>query len=84
MGYFLRAKLLFAQKIGTEVDDTISRVHQILSAHAQTLQDSPWAGLPELTNRNGAECRDSCQVQASSMACLLDVLYDLYKLQTNL
>ena len=84
MGYFLRAKLHFAQKIGTEVDDTISRVHQILSAHAQALQGSPWAGLPELTNRNGAECDDSCQVQASSMACLLDVLYDLHKLQTNL
>ena len=77
-GYFLRAKLQFAN--GAALDDTISRVHQILSAHGQALRDSPWAGLPELTNQDGAECNDSCPVQAWSMACLLDVLYDIHQL----
>lgn len=79
-GYFLRAKLQFAHASGSALDDTISRIHEVLSAHAQALQDSPWAGLPELTNKDGAECSDSCPVQAWSMACLLDVLYDIHQL----
>ena len=77
VGYFLRAKLLFAHRNGVSVEETVSNIHRVLSAHAQALRDSPWQGLPELTNRDGAECADSCPVQSWSMACLLDVLYDL-------
>jgi len=98
VGYFLRAKLLFAHRSGAAVEDTVTRIHQVsccyvqtwrdvspgtkfvsqvLSSHTQALQDSVWGGLPELTNKDGSECSDSCPVQAWSMACLLDVLYDL-------
>lgn len=77
VGYFLRAKLQFAHISGQPTDQVISSIHRVLSAHAQAIQDSPWKGLPELTNHDGAECVDSCPVQAWSMACLLDVLYDL-------
>ena len=73
IGYFLRAKLKFADQ--KEVAATC--IHQALSAHAQAIEDSPWSGLPELTNKDGVECADSCPVQAWSMATLLDVLYDL-------
>lgn len=78
-GYFLRARLSFAKKLG-KLDETVTDTHQSLSAHAQALRDSPWQGLPELTNEGGAECTDSCPVQAWSMACLLDVLHDLSQL----
>ena len=77
MGYFLRARLQFAQRNGVKVADNLSLIHRVLSRHAQALHDSPWKGLPELTNKDGTECVDSCPVQAWSMATLLDVLYDL-------
>lgn len=77
IGYFLRAKLQFARLTSTPLEQTVSSIHRVLSAHAQALRDSPWKGLPELTNRDGVECADSCPVQAWSMATLLDVLYDL-------
>ncbi len=77
VGYFLRAKLQFARSSGESVEKVISSIHRVLSAHAQALLDSPWKGLPELTNRDGAECADSCPVQAWSMATLLDVLFDV-------
>ena len=80
IGYFLRAKLLFARRCGKPLDKVASSIHQVLSRHAQALRDSPWRGLPELTNKDGQECPDSCQVQAWSMACLLEVLYDLNQL----
>lgn len=80
VGYFLRAKLQFALSSGASLDDTVSSIHRVLSAHAQALRDSPWKGLPELTNKDGAECSDSCPVQAWSMACLLDVLFDLQQI----
>ena len=79
-GYFLRARLAFAKKLN-RLDETVTTIHQSLSKHAQALQDSPWQGLPELTNEDGADCMDSCPVQAWTMACLLDVLYDLSQSQ---
>lgn len=77
-GYYLRARLLTAQRCnGVSVDDVTTSVHAALSMHAKALQESSWNGLPELTNKNGVECADSCPIQAWSMACLLDVLYDV-------
>ena len=63
------------------LDEVLGEVHSILSAHAQALVDSPWCGLAELTNRDGAECPDSCPVQAWSMACVLDVLYEMQQVK---
>ncbi|KAM6908602.1 glycogen debranching enzyme-like [Lycodopsis pacificus] len=77
-GYFLRAKLYFARKMGEETyDKTIVLVKNVLSHHAVHLERSPWKGLPELTNENGLHCSFSCESQASSMATILEVLYDL-------
>ncbi|GAA6219495.1 glycogen debranching enzyme-like [Lates japonicus] len=78
VGYFLRAKLYFAKKMGKETyDKTVNLVKNILSHHAVHLERSPWKGLPGLTNENGQHCSFSCESQASSIATILEVLYDL-------
>ncbi|XP_070709042.1 glycogen debranching enzyme-like isoform X1 [Pempheris klunzingeri] len=78
VGYFLRAKLYFAKKMGQETyDKTVNLVKNIVSRHAVHLEKSPWKSLPGLTNDNGQVCPFSCGSQSSSIATILEVLYDL-------
>lgn len=80
VGYLLRAMLYFANLLGPEeLDDTMNFIQGYLSTHHRHLGNSEWKGLPELTNSNGARCRDSCEIQAWSNATILEVLYDLDK-----
>uniref|UniRef100_A0A1A9VSP7 4-alpha-glucanotransferase n=1 Tax=Glossina austeni TaxID=7395 RepID=A0A1A9VSP7_GLOAU len=79
MGYYLRARLIFAKKCG-HLNETIAETWKILRVHLKELQTSHWRGLPELTNENGAFCRDSCPTQAWSIASMMEVLYDLHSL----
>ncbi|GAA93973.1 glycoside hydrolase family 13 protein [Mixia osmundae IAM 14324] len=81
LGYFLRAYLHFDRLVGAgkeDANETIHHIHTLLREHKQEIRRSPWAGLPELTNANGAYCHDSCRTQAWSMSTLLDVLHDIY------
>ncbi|KAI8147846.1 glycogen debranching enzyme [Fennellomyces sp. T-0311] len=71
-GYYLRA----AYKMGTLSPPAIAR---ILTAHRDEIEQSAWAGLPELTNKDGETCWDSCFSQAWSASGLLDILYSLYE-----
>ncbi|ESO94506.1 hypothetical protein LOTGIDRAFT_215487 [Lottia gigantea] len=86
-GYFLRAKLYFAAKLNKEQDgilkETIGFIESRLANHYLELMRSPWQSLPELTNSNGSYCRDSCRGQAWSIGCLLEVLYDLEKIENH-
>ncbi|KAK5606320.1 hypothetical protein CRENBAI_023545 [Crenichthys baileyi] len=78
VGYFLRAKLYFAKKLGEETySKTVTLVKNVLSQHYTHLERSPWKGLPELTNEQGQHCPFSCETQAWSLATVLEVLYDL-------
>ncbi|KAL5016234.1 hypothetical protein ScPMuIL_005823 [Solemya velum] len=85
LGYFLRAKLLFAQILGEKYPDMLkqatSSVKTSLTRHYEEIMKSAWQSLPELTNSNGQFCRDSCPAQAWSVGCLLEVLYDLEHLE---
>ncbi|XP_055359802.1 glycogen debranching enzyme isoform X4 [Betta splendens] len=77
VGYFLRAKLYFATKMGQETyAQTVNLVKNVLSRHYTHLERSPWKGLPELTNENGQYCSFSCETQAWSLASVLEVLHD--------
>ncbi|XP_040922154.1 glycogen debranching enzyme-like isoform X2 [Toxotes jaculatrix] len=78
VSYLLRARLYFAKKMGKETyEKTVNLVKSILSHHAVQLERSPWKGLPGLTNENGQYCPFSCESQASSIATILEVLYDV-------
>jgi len=79
LGPFLRAKLLFSRKVESSdaFEKTKSLIMRILSKHYEAILWSPWRGLTELTNENGAFCEHSCPTQAWSAACLLEVLYDM-------
>ncbi|THH32030.1 hypothetical protein EUX98_g2165 [Antrodiella citrinella] len=85
LGYFLRAYLHFDTRVGAgkeDVTETLHHLHKILLAPRKQLQDDPWAGLPELTNKNGDYCNDSCRTQAWSASTLLDFLETVHKLHS--
>lgn len=46
--------------------------------HVEWIAQSPWAGITELTNKDGQLCNDSSPTQAWSTGCLLDLFYDLW------
>lgn len=80
LGYFLRAYLHFDRIAGAGKDDpteTFHHLNSLLLEHRKFIKADAWAGLPELTNENGAYCNDSCRTQAWSSSTLLDLLYDV-------
>ncbi|KIJ65141.1 glycoside hydrolase family 133 protein [Hydnomerulius pinastri MD-312] len=80
LGYFLRAYLYFDTKVGAGKEDpmeTLHYLHRALLKPRHHIQSDPWAGLPELTNEDGAYCRDSCNTQAWSASTLLDFLEEV-------
>lgn len=86
-GYFIRAFLFFnhkAQKLDDEnvckpSIELLTNLNERISGHIKWIRESPWAGLTELTNKDGALCGDSSPTQAWSTSCLLDLYYDLWK-----
>ncbi|PWN22903.1 putative 4-alpha-glucanotransferase [Microstroma glucosiphilum] len=74
-GFFLRAKVLFSEKD----DETWHHISALLLEHRRHVKESPWAGLPELTNSNGSYCRDSCATQAWSASTILDALFEMWE-----
>ncbi|GLA23119.1 glycogen debranching enzyme [Aspergillus phoenicis ATCC 13157] len=78
-GYFLRAFLHFDLARRTtlaERTETYQQITRRLEGCKRALRESPWKGLTELTNKNGAYCADSSPTQAWSAGCLLDLYYD--------
>lgn len=83
LGYFLRAYLHFDLVAGKGQEDPTETLHHLLGIllpSRRHIRSDPWAGLPELTNENGAYCYDSCATQAWSASTLLDFLEDVHHL----
>ncbi|KAJ2720775.1 bifunctional 4-alpha-glucanotransferase/amylo-alpha-1,6-glucosidase [Coemansia sp. Benny D115] len=92
-GYYLRAWLRFMRiavsqhSPDAEALAPLRTVYHELHAHMVNLKHhigtSSYEGLPELTNLDGAHCRDSCETQAWSSGCLLMALHDMTELEYN-
>ena len=78
-GYYLRAVAIFGAKAGVDRSILNHRINTMMLEHRRHIRASPWAGLPELTNADGAHCPDSCATQAWSAAALLDALVEMAK-----
>lgn len=81
-GYFIRAFLYFhhmADKTSNKPSaEILTALNDRIKGHIKWIRESPWAGITELTNKNGAFCHDSSPTQAWSTSCLLDLYYDLW------
>ncbi|KXL43716.1 glycoside hydrolase family 133 protein [Acidomyces richmondensis BFW] len=76
--FFLRALLKFDLMRRTTTEEKVEAFQQVtqrLHGCMKMIHENPWAGLTELTNRNGSFCADSCPTQAWSAGCIID-LYD--------
>lgn len=81
-GYFIRAFLHFnhvAYDEGKPSAEILTAINQRLQGHIKWINESPWSGLTELTNKAGALCEDLSPTQAWSTSCLLDLYYDLWR-----
>lgn len=68
-GFFLRAMLHFGCKKAknqSERTEVYQQVTKRLAGLVEAIKDSPWAGLTELTNKNGSFCGDSVSFAARS------------------
>ncbi|KAH6700054.1 glycogen debranching enzyme [Verticillium dahliae] len=78
-GFFLRALLKFdLKRRDTDAGRTeaYQQVTRRLMGCKKMIQESPWAGLQELTQKNGGYCGDSSPTQAWSAGCLIDLYMD--------
>lgn len=83
IGYFFRAFLHFHHVADSQTTtpsvEILTALNERLQGHMKWIRESPWAGLTELTNKDGEICHDSSPTQAWSTSCLLDLYYDLWK-----
>jgi glycogen debranching enzyme len=78
-GFFLRALLKFdlmRRKTPEERVESYQQVTRRLAGCMKAIQESPWAGLTELTQQNGEFCGDSCPTQSWSASCIIDLFQD--------
>ena len=71
-GFFLRAMLKFDLMRRTTPEGRTEAFQQVarrLSGCKRAIEDSPWAGLTELTNRDGEFCADSVTLSLIILMC---------------
>ncbi|KAK1757909.1 glucanotransferase domain of glycogen debranching enzyme-domain-containing protein [Echria macrotheca] len=86
-GFFLRALLKFDLKRRPDAEGRTEAFQQVtrrLIGCKEMIERSPWAGLTELTQKNGEDCPDSSPTQAWSAGCLIDLYMDAAEEQAKL
>ncbi|EGT54590.1 hypothetical protein CAEBREN_28219 [Caenorhabditis brenneri] len=72
-GFYLQARLNIGLILGgPEKRYAIRQTQERLGNAYKHIMNSPWRSLPELTNSNGENCRQSCDAQAWSVGCLIE------------
>ncbi|OAA61771.1 glycogen debranching enzyme [Niveomyces insectorum RCEF 264] len=87
-GYFLRALLKFDLQRRRPDDiegrtEAFQQVTRRMAGCKRHIWGSVWAGLTELTQKDGAYCADSSPTQAWSAGCLIDLYMDAAEEQTK-
>lgn len=78
-GFFLRALLKFDLLRRDSQEGRVEAFQQVtrrLGGCKEMIKQSPWAGLTELTQKDGQYCDDSSPTQAWSAGCLIDLYMD--------
>ncbi|KAJ3227740.1 hypothetical protein HK099_000413 [Clydaea vesicula] len=80
--FFFRAYLNFEKNSNDKarIEKAKCWIRGVLKTYKQFLCDThknPYNGIPELTNQNGAFCRDSCASQAWSNSTMIELIHDL-------
>jgi glycogen debranching enzyme len=78
-GYFLRAMLKFDLQRRNSAEERVESYQHVtrrMAGMMKAIQESPWAGLTELTQKDGDFCGDSCPTQAWSAGCIIDLFQD--------
>ncbi|KAF1360210.1 glycogen debranching enzyme [Lizonia empirigonia] len=86
-GFFLRALLKFDLKRRKTPEERVESYQQVtcrLAGCMKAIQESPWAGLTELTQKNGEFCGDSCPTQSWSASCIIDLFQDAREYELEL
>lgn len=84
-GFFLRALLKFDLRRWADGGRTeaFQQVTRRLAGCKRMMDESAWAGLVELTQKNGERCPDSSPTQAWSAGCLIDLYMDALEEQSR-
>lgn len=72
--------ILASEVVRQDLYITLHHIYGVLRTPRAYIRNDPWAGLPELTNKDGAFCYDSCPTQAWSASTILDVLEEINEL----
>ncbi|KAL7629481.1 bifunctional 4-alpha-glucanotransferase/amylo-alpha-1,6-glucosidase [Parahypoxylon ruwenzoriense] len=78
-GFFLRALLKFDLMRRDTKEGRVEAFQQVtrrLGGCKEMIEQSSWAGLTELTQKDGQHCDDSSPTQAWSAGCLIDLYMD--------
>ena len=78
-GYGLIAKMLFNDCASKK--EIFKVICERLVPMEKYVKDCKWDGLPELTNKDGSFCNDSCTTQAWSIGTVIEALYKLTEYQ---
>lgn len=78
-GVFLQALAIIDRARSVPREDTIATIRARIQGDVKWIRESQWAGLTELTQKNGQFCADSSPTQAWSAARLLDAIVEIYK-----